>query len=75
MEKEQLLNIAPKYIDMVKRFQSIPNTRKNIKRVKMILDFVSWYRKNEETLTDDEKIFLQNNIYNVHESNFYVSHA
>lgn len=75
MEKEQLLNIAPKYIDMVKRFQSIPNTRKNIKRVKMILDFVSWYRKNEKTLTDDEKIFLQNNIYNVHESDFYVSHA
>ncbi len=73
---EQDKCIATKYIDMVKRFQAIPNDRKNnVKRLKMIMAFTCWYRQHEDYLTDEEKEFLQNNIYRIKENDYYVNHA
>lgn len=69
-------NISQKYIALAERFKSVPNTRKNsVRRAKMIIDFVCWYRKNKGILTEKEKEYLQNNIYKVHESDYNVSHA
>ena len=73
---EQSKRIDQKYIDMVERFQAVPNTRKNnVARVKMILKFCHWYNQNEGTLNDEEKEFLQNNIYKIKDTEFYVTHV
>lgn len=67
MEQERTKNIDPKYIDMVARFQAIPNDKKHfIKRFKlMYLKFEPWFRKNRDRLTEDEREYLQANIYRV----------
>lgn len=73
---EQNKNIDQRYIDMVERFKGLPNIRKNnVARLKMIIKFCNWYRQNEEKLTNDEKEYLQSNIYEVKDTEFYVSHV
>ena len=56
-------DIAPKYLALVERYKAEPF--KSIKRVKMMMDFISWYRSHHEKLTDDEKEYLQTNITKV----------
>lgn len=56
-------DIAPKYLALVERYKAEPF--KSIKRVKMMTNFVWWYRKNKDKLTEDEKEYLQANITEV----------
>lgn len=67
MQQERTKNIDPKYIDMVARFQAIPNDKKHfIKRFKlMYLKFEPWFRRNRDQLTEDEREYLQANIWRV----------
>ena len=55
--------IAPKYLALVERYKAEP--WKSIKRVKMLMDFICWFRNNKDKLTDDEKEYLQSNITEV----------
>ena len=51
--------IRQQYIDMVARF----NDAKWISRQYwMLCDFMEWYNKQQDTLTDEEKSYLQDNI-------------
>lgn len=59
----QTKNIAPKYLALVERYNAVP--WKSIERIKMMMDFVCWFRNNKDKLTDDEKEYLQNNITKV----------
>lgn len=59
----QTKNIATKYMALVERYKAEPF--KSIKRVKMMIDFISWFRNNRDKLTDDEKEYLQSNITKV----------
>ena len=67
MEQEHTKNIDQKYIDMVARFQAIPNDKKHfIKRFKLVyLKFEPWFWKNRDQLTEEERDYLQANIYRV----------
>ena len=67
MEQERTKNIDQKYIDMVARFQAIPNDKKHfIKRFKlMYLKVEPWFIKNRDRLTKDEQEYLQANIYRI----------
>lgn len=56
-------DIAPKYLALVERYKAEP--WKSIKRVKMMLDFICWFRNHYDELTDDEKEYLQTNICKV----------
>ena len=55
--------IAPEYLALVERYKAEPF--KSIKRIKMMMDFMAWFRNNRDKLTDDEKEYLQNNITKV----------
>lgn len=51
--------IRQQYIDMVARF----NEAKWIsKQYLMLCDFKEWYNKHQDTLTEEEKSYLQENI-------------
>ena len=63
MQTDQAKAIAPKYLALVERYKAEPF--KSIKRIKMMMDFIWWFRRNKEKLTDDEKEYLQNNITKV----------
>ena len=63
MQTEQAKAIAPKYLALVERYKAEPF--KSIKRVKMMMDFICWFRNNRDKLTDDEKEYLQTNICKV----------
>ena len=63
MQTDQAKAIAPKYLALVERYKAEPF--KSIKRIKMMLDFIWWFRRNKDNLTDDEKEYLQNNITKV----------
>lgn len=67
MADTALKNIDKKYIDMVARFQSIPNNRKHTaERIKKILfEFDPWYIQHRDELTAEEREYLQNNIHRV----------
>lgn len=56
-------DIAPKYMALVERYKAVP--WKSIERIKMMMDFVCWFRNNKDKLTDDEKEYLQTNICTV----------
>ena len=56
-------DIAPKYLALVERYKAEPF--KSIKRVKMMMDFICWFRNHRDELTDDEKEYLQSNITKV----------
>ena len=62
-------SIAPKYLALVERYKAEPH--KSFKRVKMMMDFVYWFRNHRENLTDDEKEYLQTNICKVNEDNLW----
>ena len=55
--------LRQKYIDMVGRFKEVP--RRSVERIKMLLKFSEWYRKNHETLSDEEKEYLQSELCHV----------
>ena len=59
----QTKNIATKYMALVERYKAVP--WKSIKRVKMMMDFICWYRNHHDELTDDEKEYLLSNITKV----------
>ena len=63
MQTDQAKTIAPKYLALVERYKAEPF--KSIKRIKMMMDFIWWFRRNKDKLTDDEKEYLQNNITKV----------
>jgi hypothetical protein len=63
MQTEQAKAIAPKYLALVERYKAEPF--KSIKRVKMMMDFICWFRNHLDSLTDDEKEYLQTNICTV----------
>ena len=63
MQTDQAKAIAPKYLALVERYKAEPF--KSIKRIKMMMDFIWWFRLNKDKLTDDEKEYLQNNITKV----------
>ena len=63
MQTDQAKAIAPKYLALVERYKAEPF--KSIKRIKMMMDFRWWFRRNKDKLTDDEKEYLQNNITKV----------
>lgn len=63
MQTDQAKAIAPKYLALVERYKAEPF--KSIKRIKMMMDFIWWFRRNKDKLTDDEKEYLQNNITKV----------
>ena len=63
MQTEQAKAIAPKYLALVERYKAEPF--KSFKRVKMMMDFVYWFRNHQDSLTDDEKEYLQTNICKV----------
>ena len=63
MQTEQAKAIAPKYLALVERYKAVP--WKSIKRVKMMMDFICWFRNHRDSLTDDEKEYLQTNICTV----------
>ncbi len=55
--------IRQKYIDMVGRFNEVP--KRSVERIKMLLNFSEWYRRIHETLSDEEKEYLQEEICKV----------
>ena len=59
----QTKDIAPKYMALVERYKAVP--WKSVERIKMMLDFMAWFRNNRDKLTDDEKEYLQSNITKV----------
>lgn len=63
MQTEQAKAIAPKYLALVERYKAVP--WKSIERIKMMMDFVCWFRNHRDELTDDEKEYLQTNITKV----------
>ena len=63
MQTDQAKAIAPKYLALVERYKAEPF--KSIKRIKMMMHFIWWFRRNKDKLTDDEKEYLQNNITKV----------
>ena len=63
MQTEQAKAIAPKYLALVERYKAVP--WKSIERIKMMMDFICWFRSNRDKLTDDEKEYLQSNITKV----------
>lgn len=63
MQTEQAKAIAPKYLALVERYKAQP--WKSVKRTKMMMDFVSWFKNHHNELTDDEKDYLQENITQV----------
>ena len=62
-------DIAPKYLALVERYKTEPF--KSFKRVKMMMDFIWWFRNHRDSLTDDEKEYLQNNITQVNDDNLW----
>ena len=66
-EREEPKIIGQKYVDMVARFNEIPNDRKHsIQRLKLILfKFEPWYWAHKDELTKDEREYLQSNISKV----------
>ena len=56
-------DIAPKYLALVERYNAVP--WKSVERIKMMMDFICWFRSNRDKLTDDEKEYLQSNITKV----------
>ena len=62
-------DIAPKYLALVERYKTEPF--KSFKRVKMMMDFIWWFRNHRDSLTDDEKDYLQNNITQVNDDNLW----
>ena len=63
MQTEQAKAIAPKYLALAERYKAQP--WKSVKRTKMMMDFVSWFRNHHDELTDNEKVYLQENITQV----------
>lgn len=63
MQTEQAKAIAPKYLALVERYKAQP--WKSVKRIKMMMDFICWFRNNRDKLTDDEKEYLQSHITKV----------
>ena len=63
MQPDETKNIATKYLALVERYKAQP--WKSVKRVKMMLDFMAWFRSHNDNLTDDEKEYLQDNITKV----------
>lgn len=70
---EKNKQIDQKYIDMVARFNAIPNDRKHsVERIKKIIfGFEPWYRKHCNELTKEEREYLQSNIYRVDKEDEY----
>lgn len=64
MERDENKQIDQKYIDLVERFKKEP-IKRNVKRIKMLLDFICWYRIHRDILNEDEREFLQANIYRI----------
>lgn len=62
-------DIAPKYLALVERYKAEPF--KSFRRVKMMMDFIWWFRNHRDSLTDDEKEYLQNNITQVNDDNLW----
>ena len=59
----QTKDIAPKYLALVERYKAEPF--KSIKRIKMMMDFIWWFRNHRDELTEDEKDYLQSHITKV----------
>ena len=51
--------IRQQYIDMVARFEE---ARWISRQYWMMLDFKKWYDTNQDTLTEEEKVYLKENI-------------
>lgn len=51
--------IRQQYIDMVARFEE---ARWISKQFWMLCDFKEWYNKHQDTLTEEEKNYLKDNI-------------
>lgn len=56
-------DIAPKYLALVERFKAEP--KKSVERIKMLIAFDPWFRSHADSLTEDEKEYLQENIHYV----------
>ena len=56
-------DIVPKYLALVERYKAVP--WKSVERIKMMMDFICWFRSNRDKLTDDEKEYLQSYITKV----------
>lgn len=52
--------IRQKYIDMVTRFKE---ARWISRQFWMLLDFNKWYNEHQDTLTEEEKNYLKENIH------------
>lgn len=66
MERAEEQMIDQKYLDMVARFQAVPNNRTNtVKRLKMMMRFEIWYKDHIEELNKSEREYLQANICRV----------
>ena len=61
--------VRQQYIDMVGRFKE--QSKRSVTRIKMILAFTSWYRQKQDTLTEEEKEYLQSNICQIRESEYH----
>ena len=61
--------IAAKYLALVERFNAVPI--RSFEHTKMVLDFVYWFRNHQDSLTDDEKEYLQTNICKVNDDNLW----
>lgn len=55
--------IDPKYLALVERFEAAP--KKGVQRIRMLLAFDPWFRSHADSLTDDEKEYLQTKIHRV----------
>lgn len=62
--------IRQKYIDMVGRFKEVP--KRSAERIKMLLYFSKWYRRVHETLSDEEKEYLQSELCHVELFRSYI---
>ena len=70
MEGNQPKGIEPKYLALVERYKAAP--WKSAKRINMMIDFMGWFRRNRDFLTDEEKEYLQANITEVNDDNLWA---
>lgn len=64
--EETKSNIDSRYVELVKRFKTVPHDRAHsVERIKMLLAFRHWYSTHRDQLTVDEREFLQANIARV----------